>query len=121
MKQRVILCGAKGAGKSELLKALSEYQASLLNSGQDAPQLVPNHLDDGKWGEWSLDKLADYRTELYVALDRADEDALPNAVYESSLIDNVSYAATRLAYIINDGIGTDDDLSRWEIVLQASA
>lgn len=122
MNTRVVLCGAKGAGKSELLKA---YEKINLGKGKkgvvDYPYLIPNQLDSGKWGDWAMDRLADYRTELYVALDRADDEVLPHAIYESSLIDSVAYAATRLSYIINEGTGTDDDLARWEITLHATA
>ena len=115
MNKRIVLAGAKGAGKTDLLSALAKH-------GLDGQfTYVPNQLDLGKWGDWSLDRLADYRTELYVALDRADEVPRKHSFYESSLIDSVSYAATRLAYIINDEIGTDDDQARWEIVVHATA
>lgn len=115
MNKRIILAGAKGSGKSELLKALA-------NDGlQSQYTYVPNQLDDGKWGSWALDRLADYRTELYVALDRADEEPLKHSFYESSLLDSVSYAATRISYIINDEVGDLDDLARWEITLHAAS
>lgn len=119
MSMRVVLCGAKGAGKSELLKALEAPNIKKWEAGEYAPTLVPNQLD-GKYGDWTLDRLADYRVELQLALDRAT-DQEQEGIFESSLIDSVAYAATRLSYIINDGIGTDDDQARWEIVVHASA
>lgn len=98
----VVLCGAKGAGKSELLDELGK-------------QYNVTKTHDEEW-----DRLADYRDELLLALHRSDI-TLSSEFHESSLIDSVAYAATRLTYIINEGIGTEDDLARWEIVLHASA
>lgn len=118
--KKIVLAGAKGAGKTALLKELENYNLSQQAKGEDHPYLIPNQLDSGKIGNWALDRLADYRTELYLALDRIeDEQEGGYMILESSLIDNMSYVATRLSYIINDGTGSEDDLVRWEIVLHA--
>jgi len=118
MSKKIILCGAKGAGKSELLKAYEEINARHGKGGViDYPYLIPNQLDEGRLGEWALDALADYRTELTLALEREEEEIPLHSISESSLLDSIAYAATRLSYIINDDIGTDDDLARWQIVL----
>jgi energy-coupling factor transporter ATP-binding protein EcfA2 len=117
---RIVLVGAKGSGKSALLKALEQVNLSKLDKGQWPPTLIPNQLDEGKLGKWNIDRLADYRTELELALDRIEEQEV-DFISESSLIDSVGYAATRMTYLLNDEIGNDDDLARWEITLHAAS
>lgn len=118
--KKIWLAGAKGAGKSELLKALEGVSVQKWATGEYFPTMIPNQLDEGKYGDWTLDRLADYRVELQLALDRSTEME-PQGIFESSLLDNVSYAAVRLSYILNDETGTDDDQARWEIVLHATS
>lgn len=107
MPKKVWLAGAKGAGKSKLLKALKS----------DGHTVFPNNTTIG---DWAVDRLADYRTELDLAVERTAYPSLAG-IFEDSLLDSVAYAATRLAYVVNDGIGTDDDLARWEITVHATA
>lgn len=119
--KRIWLAGAKGAGKSELLKALEGYNLSQQNKGLPHPYLIPNQLENLLPKNEPIDRLADYRTEIGLALDRVREmEYLDHGIFESSLIDSLAYAATRLAYVVNDGAGTDDDLARWEIVIHVS-
>ena len=120
--KRIWLAGAKGAGKSELLKALEGYNLGQQNKGLDHPYLIPNQLKDKIAKDEPIDRLADYRTEIGLVLDRVHEqEYLDHGIFESSLLDSVAYAATRMSYIINDGTGNADQLARWELVLHVSA
>lgn len=110
--KKIVLCGSKGAGKSEILKALKKQGL----------EVKPNKLGNGKkgMGNHPVDRLADYRTEIELALHRAFTP-ISEGVHEDSLIDNISYAATRISFIINDEIGDEDDLTRWQLAMHTAA
>lgn len=70
--------------------------------------------------EPALGIIADYRSELHLAIDRAlkqlkkyDSDVL----YSGSLLDSVAYAATNVWQMVNNGSASEAEQHRWNLTL----
>jgi len=104
---KVVLVGAPGTGKNELLcELVKRYKLS--------PWRSPNALLDQVVGQ-----LADYRTELRLAISRAQNPT--HDLYDHSLIDSVAYTSTRYMNMLNNGTVSDEELFRWMMTFHMAA
>jgi hypothetical protein len=110
-KKRVVIVGAPGAGKSLILdKILSKHDVLV--------------QDDIEVNGWAAGPLADFRTELIIAVDRMtnnlvtiDKDVL--AIH--SLIDSLAYASTRVYQIVNSGVANEEESFAWNLTMHEIA
>lgn len=104
--------------------------------GQESP-LPDVTIDNLRWfgnpdkaykleNEPATGQLADYRTELRIASDRVwnvhwlNKKSSPS-ILTHSFIDSVAYPTIRVFNMVNSGSVSEDELFRWEMVLNTNA
>jgi hypothetical protein len=116
---RIVLVGAPGSGKEDLanaiLAALVERGTPGIGPVGDAQEIVSSM-------GYAVGPIADYRTELLVAVDRAFEMTVLgddiDAVYTGTLLDNVAHTLVILSAGINSGAFSQGEALRWDLTSQ---
>lgn len=103
---RIVLVGAKDSGKRELANKLQEK----LGDYKITPS-VEDFTDP-----FAIGPLADYRTELTIAIDRVYNRYIDNLIQVNSLIDSFAYSATRLMSVLESDNRLD--ITRWLLTNQ---
>lgn len=98
---RIVLAGADGSGKRELVRELNKLFPEFDVSEPDTEAI---------YAPWAVGSLADYRTELMIATERAAVMAGTNILFTHSLLDSVVYASVRLMLMPQNNVL---NLSRW--------
>lgn len=97
----ITIVGAPDTGKGDVALKLNESLSIPATSGR----LLGDEILVGP--------LADYRTELWLAADRAIYDRTKDRIFWHSLIDSMAYVSVRLAGIINVDPTNQLTITRW--------